>query len=343
MKEEQPLVSIIIPVYNVEKYLRTCLDSLVSQTLENIEIICVNDASPDNSLAILREYEERDKRIIVIDLKKNLRQGGARNRGIKIARAKYIAFVDSDDWVANNMYELLYNKIISASADLVHCDYYRYSTEILKADRQFEKNTWLKHREMANKDFIMVSEFPVTALYNRNLFVTNDLYFPEHTFYEDTAITYLLYLLANKVEHIDEPLYYYRIHSSSTTHRKGNDNYFQCANTVLIFLENAKRLGFYEKYEQEMEFVYIRYAYWSVIWGALTLFSSIRKDKIKQAKTEIKKEFPYYRKNVYYRKRVFTKKRMILYCVDINTELGVLLTKCFYWIRSIMKGFKKIL
>lgn len=70
MKDEQPLVSIIVPVYNVEKYLRTCLDSLVSQTLENVEIICVNDASPDNSLAILREYEKRDKRIIVIDLKR---------------------------------------------------------------------------------------------------------------------------------------------------------------------------------------------------------------------------------------------------------------------------------
>ena len=100
MDRELPLVSVIVPVYNVEKYLRQCLDSLISQTLQNIEIICVNDASPDNSLAILKEYEAKDKRIVVVDLYENMRQGGARNRGIEYARANYIAFVDSDDWVS---------------------------------------------------------------------------------------------------------------------------------------------------------------------------------------------------------------------------------------------------
>lgn len=93
-------VSIIVPVYNVEKYLNRCIESLLNQTYKNIEIILVNDASPDNSIAIMKEYEKKYPDIIkCIYLTKNVRQGGARNRGLKIAKGKFICFVDSDDWV----------------------------------------------------------------------------------------------------------------------------------------------------------------------------------------------------------------------------------------------------
>ena len=93
-------VSVIVPVYNVEKYLNRCVESLLNQTYKNIEIILVNDASPDNSIAIMKEYEKKYPDIIkCIYLTKNVRQGGARNRGLKIAKGKFICFVDSDDWV----------------------------------------------------------------------------------------------------------------------------------------------------------------------------------------------------------------------------------------------------
>lgn len=343
MKEKLPLISIIIPVYNVERYLRTCLESVISQTLENIEIICINDASPDGSLAILREYEEKDSRVVVIDLKENIRQGGARNQGIQKAKAKYIGFVDSDDWIANDMYELLYEKAISTNADLVHCDYYRYSNETLNAESQFSKDTWLKNRSLANKDFILVSEFPVTAIYNKQLFIANNLYFPERTFYEDSAIIPLLYLLANRVEHIDKSLYFYRIHSSSTSHRVNDEHFFQCSKTLSLFLENARRLGLYEQYKEEMEFAYIRYAYWSVIWGSLFLFPVIRTDMIRQAKKEITKTFPYYRKNIYYKKRVLTKKRLVLDCLDANTWLCVNVVKYILLFRLKKERLKYLL
>ena len=99
MDQNIPAVSIVIPVFNVEKYIGKCLDSLISQTLHNIEIICVNDCSTDKSLDILRDYEAKDNRIVVIDLPRNIKQGGARNAGIKKARAPFLGFVDSDDWV----------------------------------------------------------------------------------------------------------------------------------------------------------------------------------------------------------------------------------------------------
>ncbi len=114
---ENPLVSVIIPVYNVEQYLRQCLDSVVNQTLRNIEIICVNDGSTDGSLEILKEYAKDDSRIIVID-KENEGVSATRNKGIETARGEYIGFVDSDDWIDLNYYEVLYNAAKIQDADL---------------------------------------------------------------------------------------------------------------------------------------------------------------------------------------------------------------------------------
>ena len=103
-------VSAILPVYNVENFLEKCMDSLVNQTLEDIEIICVNDGSSDSSLEILKSYEAKDSRITVIDCKKNRNAGYARNQGLKIARGEYLAFLDSDDFYDENMLELAYGK-----------------------------------------------------------------------------------------------------------------------------------------------------------------------------------------------------------------------------------------
>lgn len=110
-------VSIIVPVYNVEKYLKRCLDSLVNQTLKDIEIICVNDGSTDGSLAILNEYVRNDDRIVVIN-QENSGQSVARNRGIDVAKGEYIGFVDSDDWVCEDYFERLHNSAIQNNAEI---------------------------------------------------------------------------------------------------------------------------------------------------------------------------------------------------------------------------------
>lgn len=110
-------VSIIVPVYNVEKYLKRCLDSLVNQTLKDIEIICVNDGSTDGSLAILDEYVRNDDRIVVIN-QENSGQSVARNRGIDVAKGEYLGFVDSDDWVSEDYFERLHNSAIQNNAEI---------------------------------------------------------------------------------------------------------------------------------------------------------------------------------------------------------------------------------
>lgn len=120
----KPRVSIIVPIYNVEKYLSRCLDSLLSQRLREIEIIAVNDGSKDSSLEILKEYSAKDKRIKVID-QPNRGVSCARNRGIKAATGEYIGFVDPDDWVEDDMYATMYNHAISEKVDIVMCSYVR--------------------------------------------------------------------------------------------------------------------------------------------------------------------------------------------------------------------------
>ena len=126
-----PKVSVIVPVYNVEAYLRQCLESLINQTLQEIEFICINDGSNDSSLEILYEFKKKDKRIRVVD-KKNTGYGDTVNIGINMAAGEYIGILESDDFATLNMYKILYEKAIEYDADLVKGNYYCYYGEETK-------------------------------------------------------------------------------------------------------------------------------------------------------------------------------------------------------------------
>lgn len=137
MDKNSPLVSIIIPVYNVEKFLRTCLDSIINQTYKNIEVICVNDGSPDNSISILNEYASRDKRVIVFD-EPNRGVASARNLGIEKATGEWITFSDADDWWELNAFERAVEVAEKHKADVVMYSYYRdYANKTLERNNMF--------------------------------------------------------------------------------------------------------------------------------------------------------------------------------------------------------------
>lgn len=121
-----PKATVIIPVYNMEKYLRECLDSVVEQSFRDIEIICFNDASTDNSLSILEEYAAKDSRIEVIDSKVNIKQGGGRNAGIRKASTDYVIFVDADDKISPSLVDTLYNTMLETKADIVISELYNW-------------------------------------------------------------------------------------------------------------------------------------------------------------------------------------------------------------------------
>ena len=121
----KPKISVIVPVYNVEKYIKKCLDTIISQTFSDIEIICVNDGSTDSSRKILEEYKNKDSRIIIID-KKNGGLSSARNAGMKVAMGEYISFIDSDDWIEETMLEKLYNNMTTLNTDITICAVHQF-------------------------------------------------------------------------------------------------------------------------------------------------------------------------------------------------------------------------
>ncbi len=213
-----PKVSIIIPVYNTEKYLRKCLDSVCNQTLKDIEIICVNDCSKDNSLEILEEYSVNDKRIKIIDFKENKGVSAARNKGIDEAKGEYIGFIDSDDFVDFDFYEKLYNKAIATNSDIAKGQIYRINAEgeeLYSAD--YDINDEIKN----NKAYFYHSF--TSAIYKRNFLLLNKIYFPtDISLFEDPYFAIKCAVYCNKIEIIDGIKYYYFINPDSKTQQKIN-------------------------------------------------------------------------------------------------------------------------
>ncbi len=197
-------VSIIVPVYKAEKYLRKCLDSLVNQTLDDYEIILVNDGSPDNSQQIIDEYKALHPEKIKTLLIDNGGQGRARNFGIDIAKGEYIGFVDSDDWVDVTMFEKLYNAAKADDADLVLCDCVACSED----GRREYMNT------SVYADPVCVSGSVWNKLFRRS--IIGDVRFASGLWYEDLPFALKLMLKSEKTALVSEGLYFYRVSPAST-------------------------------------------------------------------------------------------------------------------------------
>lgn len=210
------LISIVVPIYKVEQYLRQCLDSICLQSYNNIEIILVDDGSPDRCGKICDEYAEKDSRIQVIH-KVNGGLSDARNAGIDIATGKYIAFVDSDDWIEKTMFENLYNTALKEQADIVCCGRYLTDGEHVFS-QNFMSNSRSYNRQDAIEEILLGKSLDVAAwdkLYAKELF--DGIRFPVGENNEDIATFYKLIAKANKIAHSGTCEYYYRNRADSIT------------------------------------------------------------------------------------------------------------------------------
>ena len=195
-------VSVIVPIYNVEKYIKKCLNSLVNQTLQEIQIILVNDGSKDKSGEIAKEYAQTYKNKILYLEKENGGISDARNYGIPYAEGEYIAFIDSDDYIDENAYEEMYDKAKKENSDYVECDFIWEYPNKNKIDR-YKEYTDLK--EM----FKNVRVVAWNKLIKKEIILKNNLYFPKGLRYEDVEFTYKLIPYLNKISYISKPFIHY--------------------------------------------------------------------------------------------------------------------------------------
>ena len=316
-----PAVSVVIPVYNVEDKLRDCADSLLDQTFRDLELIFVNDASTDGSLAILREYEAaRPGLVRVIDNKVNLRQGGARNAGIRAAKGEYIGFVDSDDFVSPRMYEKMYARMRETGADAVFVmstevedgETYRSYTENGRISGAAPKIGWrqrlsaLDGRELDDgmrQDLLCCPIGGVwSGLWRRSLITENELFFPEHVRYEDNYWAALTKCYLRKAAFVPEILYMYRINPASTTHQR-NPEYLKDRMRIEKSLrEEAGRRGLLERFPEAWEYIYtFRYTFNSYHAFVKRFDDLPPAGLLKGLMKDLRREYPKWRGNRYYR------------------------------------------
>ncbi|MDQ1000338.1 glycosyltransferase involved in cell wall biosynthesis [Neobacillus niacini] len=238
-------ISVIVPIYNVEKYLPQCIESIINQTYKNLEVILVNDGSPDNSGEVCNFYRSKDNRIKVIH-KDNGGLSEARNIGLDNASGDYVSFIDSDDYIHERFYEILFNMIISTNAEIAQCGFTKvYEEKNIKGNIKNQvivptsnKNILNKIESLTslfNQDYV-VSVVVWNKLYRKELF--DNIRFPVGKIHEDEFTTYQLLYKSKKLALTKIPLYYY----------------LQRTNSIMGEKFNSKRLDVLEAYSNQISF-----------------------------------------------------------------------------------------
>lgn len=245
-----PKLSIIVPVYNSSEYIIACLESLCAQTMDDIEIILVDDHGTDDSIGIARCFVntyDGPKKFLFAETPSNLGPGVARNVGIDIAKGEYIAFVDSDDYVEPEFCRALYDVAKSSGADLACCD--------IKIGNKVVQNVDVHNKKCFLLHFV---SFFTTFIYSKGMLDSAGIRFLESNSAEDTCFLTCCILAANKMVQSHHPLYYYRIHYNSVSKKKNRKRAFTRLYSIRHILQYAKANGFYGEYRRELLILYLK-------------------------------------------------------------------------------------
>jgi glycosyltransferase involved in cell wall biosynthesis len=259
--KKAPKVSVIIPFYNVEDYIEDCLKSVLTQTLKDIEVILINDASTDGTRSIAQKYADKDKRIKILDVKTRNGQGYARNRGIEIAKGEYIGFVDSDDFVEKDMFQILYNKAVQTDSDITMCQVREYDDmngEYISSDYYalaclgtFEDNVFSAED---TKDCLLDINVALwNKIYKREYLLGTGEKFPEGFIYEDLPFFFGTYLPAKRLSIVWKSLYNYRINRKNSTMQQFNNKILDRPPMVSLTFEKIKKVPYFEEIKQKVQ------------------------------------------------------------------------------------------
>lgn len=288
-----PKVSIIVPIYNVEMYIGKCLETLVNQTLKDIEIILVNDGSKDGSAEIAKKYLKKYPEKIVYLEKENGGLSDSRNYGLPYAKGEYIAFLDSDDYVEENMYEEMYELAKKEDSDMVQCNFYwEYP------DKNKKKIGEL--RQYSNKKEMLVKT-RVEAwnkLIKREILEQNpEIKFPKGLRYEDVEFTYKLVPYVEKVSILNKPFIHYiqRGNSISNTQNERTKEIFDVLDNVIKYY---KEKNLYEEYEEQLEYVYVKTVFCRSLLRMVKIQDkNIKSQLLKRTWENVNIKFPEWKKN----------------------------------------------
>ena len=285
-----PKVSVIVPFYNVEKYIEKCLETLVNQTLDDIEIILVNDGSKDKTVDIVKKYKEMYSNKIVYLEKENGGLSDARNYAIPYARGEYIAFLDSDDYVETNMYKEMYEIAQKENSDMVECNFIW----------EYPNKTRIDIGTTYNNKHEIIEKIRVVAwnkLIKREILEKSKVQFPKGYRYEDVEFTYKLIPFLEKVSFCKTPMVHYvqREGSISNVQNKRNAEIFDVMEHVMDYY---KENNLYEEYYQELEYLYARYAFCSSFLRIVKIKDKeIRKQLLDMTWNNVYEKFPDWKKN----------------------------------------------
>ena len=260
-------LTIIIPVYNAEKTIHRCVDSVLAQTIghDSFDVILVDDCSTDRSFSILKEYESSFPGVIsVLQTPENLRQGGARNLGMRASDSTYLGFVDADDWIEPVMYEHMLNKANTYSCDVVSCRYTRdkqyYMHDAGKLSTGKEDMGIIIEDDLQRSDLIVSNiignSLPV-HLYRKDILIDHQIFSPEKVAYEDLFFDSLVYLYANRIYLLEENLYHYYINDSSTVLAMDAPYHRDFFDVMKLRWDEYKKRGALSKWKYACEFDFL--------------------------------------------------------------------------------------
>lgn len=290
-------VSVIIPVYNTEDYLKECIESLVNQTLREIEILIVNDGSTDSSLEIMKEFKNKYPNIIKIFDKVNGGQASARNYALSFAQGEYLGFVDSDDWVDSTMYEEMYEKAEKEDADIVICD---------MVDHFPDRTVCYPSSRFENK--FKVTPSACNKLFKRSL-VKEDV-FPVGLWYEDFEFTTMQLMKTDCISVIHKGLYHCHCREVSTMYNNNSEKNQDILVVLEHLVEYVEKNGWYEKYKNVLEYLYIDHVLITSINRVQKQTNEKKKIVINNLRKEVFKKYnSFYRDDAF---REMPKKRQII-------------------------------
>lgn len=286
-------ISIIIPIYNSEKYLSRCLESVINQTYRNIEIVCINDGSKDNSLKILREYKEKDDRIVIID-KKNAGVSMARNDGIKKSTGKYIAFVDSDDWIESDAIETLYATLIEKNVDVVRANYninFEYDKNAFKGDLLYLANQLYKTEDVCFSTLVIdrlidgtIPCYLCLLLIKRECVLKTSLLKSDIQLMEDSVFYIELLTKIKNIYFLEKPIYHYYYNMNSCT--KSDEYYIRNMYNIVRVNSYIKEILINSSFNDEKRIRRMNAVHANIILNYI--FTMYKEGKLK--KVELKNE-----------------------------------------------------